>query len=150
MSSQRRIESSRANGAMSRGPNTPEGKFISSQNSLRHGLTAKAYVLTNESPERFEALMQGYIDEIQPTSPIQMDLVEQMTVSKWRQRRLWATEVATFDLITDRQQEDVNRVSNPSMNPPASLSLSNPRAPPAIWRSFIAMKPACAVLGTGL
>src|SRR5207302_10123628 len=98
MSSQRRIDSSRANGAISQGPTTPEGKFISSQNATVHGLAAKSLVLTNESRDRFQSMMEDYIDELQPTSRIAMDLVEQMSVAKWRQRRAWEVETATLAL----------------------------------------------------
>src|SRR5438132_12459599 len=120
MSSQRRIDASRANGAISHGPVTPEGKLICSQNATRHGLTANTVVLTNESHDKFEALMQNYIEELRPASPIQMDLVEQMSVAKWRQRRVWSAETATFDLIMERQQESaLTKNSNTSTSPPA-------------------------------
>ena len=109
MSSQRRIDASRANGAISHGPVTPEGKLICSQNATRHGLTANTVVVTNESHDKFEALMQNYIEELRPASPIQMDLVEQMSVAKWRQRRVWSAETATFDLAMDRQQESTGK-----------------------------------------
>ena len=91
MSTQRRIDSSRANGAKSHGPTTPEGKFISSQNATVHGLAAKTLVLTNESRDRFQSMMQDYIDELQPTSRIAMDLVEQMRNARKRERREMAS-----------------------------------------------------------
>ena len=40
---------SRANGARSRGPKTPEGKARSARNSLNHGLLARAILLEGES-----------------------------------------------------------------------------------------------------
>jgi hypothetical protein len=53
MSSIRKIESSRANGALSRGPVTESGKQISSQNARRHALLARIVLLENESPDGF-------------------------------------------------------------------------------------------------
>lgn len=109
MSSQRRIQSSRANGAQSHGPVTAAGKLISSQNAAVHGLASKTLVLSNESRERFQTLFQSYMDELQPQTQIEMDLIEQMAVAKWRQRRLWTVETAALDLVMDRQNEQVAR-----------------------------------------
>ena len=64
-----------ANGAKSRGPSTIQGKLVSSQNATRHGCTANSLVLTNESGDRFQSLLQSYIDELQPTTQLEMDLV---------------------------------------------------------------------------
>ena len=58
MSSLRRAESSKANGALSKGPVTPEGKRNSSQNAIIHGLLADCIVLPGESEECFEEVVQ--------------------------------------------------------------------------------------------
>src|SRR5947207_5059715 len=103
MSSQRRIDASRANGAKSNGPTTPEGQQTSSLNALRHGLTANTVVLTNESKDRFDQVLDSYADHFQPQDEVEMDLVEELAVAKWRQRRAWAIETATLDHELDQQ-----------------------------------------------
>jgi hypothetical protein len=57
MSSQRQIESSRTNGAKSRGPVNTLGKAISSRNHTQPGLSAGTVVLRNEDPALFQALL---------------------------------------------------------------------------------------------
>ena len=66
MSSLRRINSSRANGARSRGPITPEGKERASANALRHGLLAECVVLENESNQCFDDLVTQHIERFAP------------------------------------------------------------------------------------
>ena len=101
-------EASRINGAKSNGPTTPAGKAASSANSLRHGLTAKAVLLTNEEPAKFQALAEGYYKQLQPTGDLERDLIDEMVISKWRQRRDWSGETALFDREMDRQTKDVD------------------------------------------
>jgi hypothetical protein len=91
-SSQRRIRSSRANGARSHGPLTPQGKLQSSKNSVRHGLLTKCAVLPNESRENFEKLLDRYITRLRPADEIELGIVEEMVSAYWRTRRLWAIE----------------------------------------------------------
>jgi hypothetical protein len=118
MSSLRRINSSRANGAKSRGPVTPGGKRISSGNALRHGLAAESVVLSTESRPRFEALLDSYMEKFQPRDQVEADLVEEMAVSKWRQRRSWSLETAAVDLQIDRRRnhpdEELQKTDNPT------------------------------------
>jgi hypothetical protein len=107
MSSDRRIQSSRANGAKSRGPITPEGRARSSQNAIRHGFNATSLVLGNESADEFEELFVSYIEYWQPANPVEMDLVEEMVAAKWRQRLMWAVETSSYELKMERQEAQV-------------------------------------------
>ncbi len=104
MSSLRKSQAARVNGAKSHGPKTAEGKKISSLNAVRHGLTAGTVVLTNESPNLFRLVFDSYIEHFQPVGHVELDLVEEMAVAKWRQRRMWGIESAQIDLQLERQK----------------------------------------------
>jgi hypothetical protein len=97
MSSLRRTQSSKANGALSKGPSTPEGKERSSLNALRHGLCAKCIVLDHESRENFLILLQQHVDRFRPADGVEFGMIEEMCAAYWRQRRAWAIETALLD-----------------------------------------------------
>jgi hypothetical protein len=108
MSSQRRIDSSRANGAHSQGPVSIEGKARSAQNARKHSLTANTVVLSNEDHDAFVTLFERYHAHFAPQDPLQEDLIEEMAVAKWRQRRIWNVETAVIDHEMDEQEEKLN------------------------------------------
>jgi hypothetical protein len=103
-----RAEAARANGAKSRGPATPDGRAKSSRNSLRHGLSAKSVLLPDESHEQFQLLLDAHIQQFRPTTPVEMDLVEAMALSRWRLRRIWAIETSLFANELTRRTEDID------------------------------------------
>ncbi|MES1262642.1 MAG: hypothetical protein ABUS49_12990 [Acidobacteriota bacterium] len=94
MASDKQIAASRANGAKSRGPVTPEGKRRSSRKSLHDALIARVVVLEAESRERFNALLVSLQQELQPETAIENLLVQKMAVAHWRQMRVWGMEKA--------------------------------------------------------
>lgn len=96
---------SRANGALSHGPVTSEGKAASSRNSLRHGLRAKNLTLANEHPEILAGLISDFNQEFQPESHTEHALVLEMAYSKWRQYRTWMSEAAEINkcMLDNRQ-----------------------------------------------
>ncbi len=107
MSSDRKIQSARANGAKSRGPKTPEGRAKSARNAITHGLNSGTVVLQNESKERFLSLRQAYIDQLAPRNQIEADLVDQLVVARWRLERAWSLETSFLDLEMARQRPQV-------------------------------------------
>jgi len=114
-SSLRRIRASRANGALSKGPKTPEGKRRASLNSLRHGLLADCIVLQNESCAGFEALLAQHLERFGPVDGVEFGLIEEMAAAYWRMRRAWAIEKRTFEDAmakqTDAPADEVGRLT---------------------------------------
>jgi hypothetical protein len=97
MSSQRRIQSSQANGARSRGPVTTAGKLAIAAHQQRHGMLAQTVVLTGESEERFLALLSSFVAQYNPRNEAEHALVENLCVARWRQLRTWSIQKSDFD-----------------------------------------------------
>lgn len=108
MSSERRIESSRANGALSQGPVTPEGKRRSSRNRTTHGMYSSTVLLNGESPELYDEVLQHFRDHFQPAAKMEEYLVKQLVDCHWRMNRAATLEAAEIDHEIDRQQADVD------------------------------------------
>ena len=101
------IAASRNNGRKSKGPKTPEGKAISSQNSTTHGITsAKWLVPTNEKPSAYAGFLAEYLDQWQPANPTERDLVGQMAHAQYTMNRLFAMEAGFLDLAMEEMCPD--------------------------------------------
>ena len=101
------IEASRVNGAKSQGPVTAEGKQKSSQNAVKHGLSARTIVLCNEDHALFEQLEQDYIGSLTPTTALELHIVQRIAEAHWRMRRAWAVETALTDRSNPRLDDDL-------------------------------------------
>ncbi|MGH9720498.1 MAG: hypothetical protein ACRD8O_09810 [Bryobacteraceae bacterium] len=97
MISQRKLASSRANGAKSRGPVTPEGRAKSSMNALKHGLTAETLVVDGENPDELPGLIAMTVDYFQPQNDFETELVLELAAIRWRLRRVPKIETGLFD-----------------------------------------------------
>jgi hypothetical protein len=84
----RRAATNRANSLHSTGPRTEPGKQRSSQNALRHGLTARTAVLPTEDPEAYQRHIQQFLDEYAPATPTETQLVHEIANTAWRLNRI--------------------------------------------------------------
>jgi hypothetical protein len=112
MSSQLKSDTARINGAKSHGPITPEGRAKSSANSLTHGLTAQFLLRKDESEEHYDAFLADYMEQFQPRSGVERDLVEVMVIARWRLRRLLAIEFHLFDTEMVRREKQIDQEFN--------------------------------------
>jgi hypothetical protein len=95
--SEKRSAAARANGALSHGPKTPEGKARSSQNATKHGLLSQIVVLGNENLEGFEDITAAYCRRFQPADDVELGMVEEMVAAYWRLRRALAIEMGMME-----------------------------------------------------
>jgi hypothetical protein len=102
-------ESSRLNGAKSRGPITLEGRARSSINAASHGITAKTLILQNENKDQFVEILNAYFDYLQPSNQVEVDLISDMVAARWRLRRVWRYETAMLDMEMDAQSPDFEK-----------------------------------------
>jgi len=104
-SSNRRLESSRANGAKSRGPNTIQGRRAVALNAVTHGLSAKTVVLQNESQEEYDVELLNYLDHFRPQDMLEQNLVLQLAAASWRLARYVGVESGLFNEKMSQQAD---------------------------------------------
>jgi len=107
MSSQKRIDASRKNGALG-GPKTPKGKAVSSRNACKHPFT----VLSTENQAELDQLHQALCDEWLPITYTETLILEELSLTLFHIKRTAYLE----DWLLERTmglQEDENKVSFP-------------------------------------
>ncbi|MEJ7606220.1 MAG: hypothetical protein WKF37_08115 [Bryobacteraceae bacterium] len=82
---------------MSTGPRTAEGKAISSQNSTRHGLTARTVVTKGENAQEYDQVHSGLLEQYCPGNDRELYFATEAIENAWRLRRAHRIEADTFD-----------------------------------------------------
>jgi hypothetical protein len=109
VTSQRRQQASRRNGALSNGPVTPEGKARSSGNAVTHGCLATLLTFTPGDAELFNRIHAEYIARFEPRDQVEHDFVEEIVRAKWQMRQAWTYESSTLGLQAAQDAEQVGR-----------------------------------------
>jgi len=100
------------------GPRTIEGKQRSKRNALKHGIFSEIALLKGESHTKYDSLLSGPCEALQPEGKLEEVLVEKLATTFWRQRRLIQAEVAEirkgidfmqWDQLT-REQEELRKI----------------------------------------
>jgi hypothetical protein len=97
MATDKQLEANRANAKRSTGPRSQGGKARSRLNSRKHGLTAKTLILVGENADDFEQLRAEFMEEHDPQSALECELVERLAGILWRLRRVPFFEAAIMD-----------------------------------------------------
>lgn len=97
MSTQAQVLANRRNALNSTGPRTPEGKARASGNAIRHGLSARFRVFTNENQDDFDDALADLIRTFAPTNSYEHILVMEIAQSHWRLARVRRLEAGMVD-----------------------------------------------------
>jgi hypothetical protein len=98
MASFRQIEANRRNAQLSTGPVSEEGKKISRQNAVRHGLTAETVIDALEDAEDYAAFELAVTADYDAQSAVERELVLRLASLLWRLRRATAIESGLFKI----------------------------------------------------
>lgn len=100
------VQANRANAQQSTGPRTEEGKQRSSQNSLKHGVTAKSDVLPGERIDHYKQFARALFADLKPQGELETEIAGNIISIQWRLRRIhYQTE-----LIWDAERDPVKQV----------------------------------------
>jgi hypothetical protein len=88
MSTAAQVVANIANAQFSTGPRTDEGKQRSSQNSLKHGLTAKTVLIPGEDPAEYQAFAAGLHEDLEPENAVECALAQEIIDLQWRLLRV--------------------------------------------------------------
>jgi hypothetical protein len=106
----RQKRANRKNAEKSTGPNTVEGKQVSSQNAITHGLHARSVVIDSkhfhEDPDEYRALLQSLHETFQPEGKFEEYLVGKIANALWRCNRAAAAETACVSRSIDRADRE--------------------------------------------
>ena len=94
------LAANRENALKSCGPKTDEGKAVSSQNRLTHGLArhnGRFALLPTEDATEFAALRDTYFHEHAPTDQTETDLIQGMVEALWLRNRAQNLQPSCFD-----------------------------------------------------
>lgn len=111
-----KIEANRRNAQLSTGPKTPGGKAAVRYNALKDGILAKEVVIPvgdgREEGGRFEELLSGLREELNPLGVLEEMLVEKIAVSFWRLGRVLRAGAGVLrkDLDAARLRDAARRV----------------------------------------
>ena len=102
--SKRRLKANRANAKKSTGPVTEAGKAAVAQNSRKHGLTGRFFVVEGENQDKFEALLNQLIEDEKPVGIAEVELVKKMAQHTWCSDRAARMQEGCFQTEYTEQQ----------------------------------------------
>ena len=117
MATTAQTNANRENAKKSTGPRTPQGKVISSRNSLVHGMTSGKFLPPGADPQEFFQLLDQFRARFQPFDEVEDALVERLVAAEFKMRSVRYLDAGLFhyQAETNPMPEQFNKAgrSNP-------------------------------------
>jgi hypothetical protein len=126
--SEARRAASRANGARSRGPTTPEGLARSRANALKHGLTGAGDVLPPDLAADAVAKFDDYCRALRPDDEVQRDLAQRAALAAVRLNYCQRHEAARLQQRVASAEADWDEREAAEADAAECLLIKDPRA----------------------
>ena len=117
MRSELQAETSRENGAKSRGPVTPEGKQKVSQNAVKHGLCGETHLLRTDDVAAYDKLVAIIFKKWGPETDAEKLVVQAIAIAEWRllkisviEDKIWASSDEAEDVIFRQNQKELHNL----------------------------------------
>lgn len=129
MATEKQIAANRLNAKKSTGPKTRAGKIKSSVNALRHGLYSEKYIASTEDQDTFRNFAASFIEEFEPQTASELELVDALIHTAWRRRRISSLISAHLNqALADVDRQD-QRLKTANTNPIAAPPEPTPEPP---------------------
>jgi len=96
--SELQLAANRANAQLSCGPKTEQGKFKSSHNALKTGLTGRTILLPTDDVAAYQILVALIGEKFAPATDIEKHLVQSIADTEWRLLRIPTLESGLYAL----------------------------------------------------
>lgn len=124
-------------GTQGPGPKTAEGRAISAQNSLRHGILTTEPVLRGlESEEIWRAHRDGMVTSLAPAGELETHLAERVALTLWRLGRVARYEHEAIALGQERARIDAARAVARAGSRSLAADLLEEQSPPDLPRDY--------------
>jgi len=140
---QRRAETARRNGAKSRGPKTPIGKYISSLNSIIHGehlgrleaeVPPSLAGCSDADWKEYRRFLQINARQLQPASECEMDLIRQIAVHSFHVQRILRIERILRQVEEQKKLDSYANLSDPHIQ---ALAYESGIGNDKVWRALL-------------
>ena len=92
MATDKQIAANQANAQKSTGPKTDEGKLVASKNAMKHGALSCVAIAEHEDQVLYDTMLAALIEDHDPQTMVERQLVERLTLLFWREIRLAKAE----------------------------------------------------------